>query len=55
MKLQMAAASLLGLSLFFAASALTQPAPIYDVVIRNGRLLDGSGNPWVNAAARQSP
>lgn len=23
--------------------------PEYDVVIRNGRVLDGSGNPWVNA------
>lgn len=47
MKLRIAAASLLGLLVSCAASA--QPAPIYDVVIRNGRLLDGSGNPWVNA------
>jgi len=23
--------------------------PIYDVVIRNGRVLDGAGNPWINA------
>ncbi len=30
-------------------SALAQPAPIYDIVIRNGHLLDGDGNPWVNA------
>ena len=40
------------LGLFLSAASLTavaQPAPIYDVVIRNGRLLDGSGNPWVNA------
>ena len=26
-----------------------QPAPMYDIVIRNGRVLDGDGNPWVNA------
>ena len=24
-------------------------APIYDVVIRNGRVLDGAGNPWIVA------
>ena len=49
MNLRIAAASLLGLSLSFASGAPAQPAPIYDVVIRNGRLLDGDGNPWVNA------
>jgi N-acyl-D-amino-acid deacylase len=49
MKLRIGAVSLLGLSLAVGASALAQPAPIYDVVIRNGRLLDGDGNPWVNA------
>src|SRR5258708_18543 len=49
MNLRIAAASLLGLSLAVGASALAQPAPMYDVVIRNGRLLDGDGNPWVNA------
>jgi N-acyl-D-amino-acid deacylase len=32
-----------------AAAACAQPAPIYDLVIRNGRLLDGNGNPWVKA------
>ena len=26
-----------------------QPAPVYDVVIRNGRVLDGMGNPWIRA------
>ena len=31
-----------------AASAATAAA-VYDVVIRNGRVLDGSGNPWVHA------
>src|ERR1700722_3644725 len=30
-------------------SSLAQQAPMYDVVIRNGHLLDGSGNPWINA------
>jgi N-acyl-D-amino-acid deacylase len=25
------------------------PHPIYDIVIRNGRVLDGQGNPWVRA------
>ncbi|MFC4312487.1 amidohydrolase family protein [Steroidobacter flavus] len=25
------------------------PAPSYDLVIRNGRVLDGLGNPWINA------
>lgn len=25
------------------------PAETYDIVIRNGRVLDGSGNPWINA------
>jgi N-acyl-D-amino-acid deacylase len=32
-----------------AAGVPAQPAPLYDIVIRNGRVLDGSGNPWVNA------
>ena len=32
-------------------AATNQPlrAQAYDVVIRNGRLLDGAGNPWINA------
>ena len=31
-------------------TALAQtPAPTYDVVIRNGRVLDGAGNPWILA------
>jgi N-acyl-D-amino-acid deacylase len=44
------AAPLLGL--IFSACAVTafaQPAATYDVVIRNGRVLDGGGNPWVAA------
>jgi N-acyl-D-aspartate/D-glutamate deacylase len=31
--------------LLFGVPVLTQPAP-FDIVIRNGRVLDGSGNPW---------
>ena len=42
MKLWLAA--LAGLALAGAT-----PAPEYDVVIRNGRVLDGAGNPWVRA------
>ncbi len=49
MKSRIAAATL-GLFLSAASSsALAQPAPMYDIVIRNGHLLDGDGNPWVNA------
>jgi N-acyl-D-amino-acid deacylase len=50
MKLQGAAGMLaVGLILAVAGGAQAQPAPMYDVVIRNGRLLDGLGNPWVRA------
>jgi N-acyl-D-amino-acid deacylase len=50
MTLQIAAAPLLGLILAVVGSgALAQPAPVYDIVIRNGHLLDGNGNPWVKA------
>lgn len=44
-----------GLSALIAAMAILVPAagaqvtPEYDVVIRNGRVLDGSGNPWILA------
>jgi N-acyl-D-amino-acid deacylase len=31
------------------ASAGPEPGPGYDLVIRNGRVLDGAGNPWVRA------
>jgi N-acyl-D-amino-acid deacylase len=31
------------------AAALRSQAPAYDVLIRNGRVLDGSGNPWLAA------
>jgi N-acyl-D-aspartate/D-glutamate deacylase len=32
-----------------SAEAKTANQPIYDVVIRNGRVLDGAGNPWIHA------
>lgn len=32
-----------------APAAQTATAPEYDIVIRGGRVLDGAGNPWVNA------
>ncbi|MDB5367610.1 MAG: aminoacylase [Rhodospirillales bacterium] len=38
-------AAALALSLSSAAVAATNPT--YDLVIRNGKLLDGAGNPWV--------
>ncbi|HTD75806.1 MAG TPA: amidohydrolase family protein [Steroidobacteraceae bacterium] len=42
------AAPLLGLIFSACAvTALAQPAAMYDIVIRNGRVLDGGGNPWV--------
>ncbi|MGZ8376426.1 MAG: N-acyl-D-amino-acid deacylase family protein [Gemmatirosa sp.] len=31
------------------AGAQAPVAPTYDLVIRNGRLLDGAGNPWIRA------
>jgi len=32
-----------------AVTAAAQQAPAYDVLILHGRVMDGSGNPWVNA------
>jgi N-acyl-D-aspartate/D-glutamate deacylase len=37
------------LLLALAAPAAAQSAPEYDLVIRNGRVLDGMGNPWIRA------
>jgi N-acyl-D-amino-acid deacylase len=34
--------------LALGASPFTQSPPPYDIVIRNGRVLDGSGNPWIS-------
>lgn len=38
---------LLAVGALLLASAA--PSPDYDIVIRNGRVLDGAGNPWVTA------
>jgi dihydroorotase/N-acyl-D-amino-acid deacylase len=35
--------------LLLAGSLLAQQTPTYDVLIRNGRVVDGSGNPWFYA------
>ncbi|HYJ91427.1 MAG TPA: hypothetical protein VEV84_08975, partial [Pyrinomonadaceae bacterium] len=32
-----------------AVSTQAQSEPLYDIVIRNGRVLDGAGNPWILA------
>ena len=39
---------LLGVALSVLARAQAQPGP-FDVLIRNGRVMDGSGNPWMRA------
>jgi N-acyl-D-aspartate/D-glutamate deacylase len=40
---------LLFLNLFSVPIAAQTAEPLYDVVIRNGRVLDGAGNPWILA------
>ena len=35
--------------LILSAIALPAQTPEYDIVIRNGRVLDGDGNPWIHA------
>jgi len=36
-------------ALTLGSTQAAEPAPVYDVVIRNARVLDGLGNPWINA------
>src|SRR6187455_1099182 len=43
------AAAALALSAWPSAQALQQPAAAFDILIRNGRILDGTGNPWYRA------
>jgi N-acyl-D-amino-acid deacylase len=43
-----AAAAALSLLIAGTPLAASDPAP-YDIVIRNGRVMDGAGNPWVRA------
>lgn len=58
----LAACGFCAFALGLAMAAQTQPVPnstagrqsathvpIYDIVIRNGRVLDGAGNPWIHA------
>jgi N-acyl-D-amino-acid deacylase len=44
-----AAIAALGACAGHAGTKGVEPAPAYDLVIRNGRVLDGGGNPWVRA------
>jgi N-acyl-D-amino-acid deacylase len=32
-----------------SASASAKAAPVYDIIIRNGHIIDGAGNPWYGA------
>jgi N-acyl-D-amino-acid deacylase len=41
--------SLFALCVLQALAAAQTAEPAFDVVIRNGRVLDGAGNPWINA------
>ena len=38
-----------GMLVALTVTISTQPASPYDVLIRSGRVLDGSGNPWIAA------
>jgi N-acyl-D-amino-acid deacylase len=40
--------SAVSLALLSSHAATAQVPAVYDIVIRNGRVLDGNGNPWVN-------
>ena len=40
---------LLALSALPAPVAAQDVEPVYDIVIRHGRVLDGAGNPWIAA------
>src|SRR6266567_4919708 len=37
---------LFGVFLCVTSVAMAQPQPTYDAVIRNGKIIDGTGNPW---------
>src|SRR5258708_324367 len=37
---------LLVIFLCLASAAMAQPGPSYDAIIRNGKIIDGTGNPW---------
>jgi N-acyl-D-aspartate/D-glutamate deacylase len=41
--------TLFQIALLAGAVPLNAQSPVYDIVIRNGRVLDGAGNPWILA------
>ena len=43
-----AAAAVLLVTLILSSALRAQQSPVYDVIIKNGRIVDGSGNPWVS-------
>ncbi|MEP7075384.1 MAG: amidohydrolase family protein [Acidobacteriota bacterium] len=47
--LTIALISVLGLSDLAVSVSAQGDVPVYDIVIRNGRVLDGGGNPWILA------
>ncbi len=47
-KIGVTSAVLFILSLALVAVAQENPSDTYDVIIKNGRIIDGSGNPWVS-------
>ena len=40
---------LIPLSIFTFCSSISAQKPLYDLLIRNGKVIDGSGNPWFRA------
>ena len=49
LRLALLAAVLCSCSSAVSAPSTPSPATVYDLVIRNGRVLDGAGNPWIRA------
>jgi N-acyl-D-amino-acid deacylase len=43
-----AAAAVLLFTLVLSSALGAQQSPVYDVIIKNGRIIDGSGNPWAS-------
>ena len=43
-----AAVAVLLVTLILSSALRAQQSPVYDVIIKNGRIIDGSGNPWVS-------
>ena len=41
--------ALFAIILSVSLPAVRAQAPAYDLIIRNGRIMDGSGNPWFRA------